>query len=216
MLNSDIETYSRSRYNASSDTFFSSAEIMYYIYKAQLDVAIECQIIEKLNTAIPSVSGTQSYAYPTNAEAIKRITYNGQKLQKITFREDDSLTLNNATSTLSGTPAFYYEWNKRVYLRPIPDTSSLNIIMYTYNSPTVPIASGTPEIPDIFHMDLLDPVNMEMAAKDQNWVAHDKFRARWLESISKIKRWSHKKKRTDSNTVVQDEDSLATTIQGPV
>jgi len=218
MTPAELETHARRRYNASGDTFFSQEEILSYLYHACLNMAREALVIERTYTTT-TVAGTQEYSYPTNTISIKRVTYNGSKLQPITFREDDALTGYNQGTSTQGTPQYYAIWNETLYLRPIPD-SAVTLKVFSYSEPQSISITSTLEVPSLFHMDLLDFVNAEMAAKDENWRKADYYMDQWmnnpLKGLQAAKRWSQKKKRGDSFAGVQDEERLGVSILGMV
>lgn len=221
MIVADILTYSRSLYNATGDTFFTDLEIYFLIYKAELELCNECNLIESIDSTTLTVSGTNSYNYPTNARIIKRLTYTNlvgiaNKLEPITFREDDALTLVNVASTTLGTPQFYTIYNSKIYLRPTPDTSACTVTFYTYNEPIPVTAVSTLEIPTVFHADLVDYVLMNMYLKDKDVNSASAYKGSWDLTKARIKRWVQKRKRGDAFTVVQNEDNLAVTLSGPV
>jgi hypothetical protein len=220
MTPSDISNFARSKYNAVSDSFFTDAEIYQYIYQACLELAAECNILETIYSTT-SVTGQQSYAFPTQTRIIKRITYanvggGSVKLEPITFREDDALTLVNVASTTQGFPQFYTQFNYSIYLRPIPDATGSTITIYSFNEPQPVTATSVIEVPSLFHMDLCDFVVKEMYAKDKDPDMLAYFDARWGQAKLRIKRWVQKRKRGDAFTIVQNEDNLAVTLTGPV
>lgn len=216
----EIETYARAKYNATSDTFFTAAEIYYLIYQAQLELSNEMPIVEAILTTT-TTAGTRGYAFPTTVRAIKRIEYidlsgAGQKLEPVTFREDDALTLSNVASATTGTPTFYSTFNYNIYLRPIPDTSACTLKIYAYTEPTAVTASSTLEVPTNFHMDIVDFVVMHMYLKDKDPNMAAAYKMGWDQAKIRAKRYLQKKKRGDAFTVVQNEDNLAVTLTGPV
>lgn len=223
MTPSDINVYARAKYNAASDSFFTDMEIYYYIYQAELELASECPgIIEIYRPAgITLTAGTRSYAFPANVRLIKRLEYvnssgSANKLEPITFREDDALTLVNTASTTLGSPQFYEIFNGNIYLRPIPDTSATVLNIYSYDEPAVVSSVSTLEIPSIFHMDLCDFVVMQMYLKDKDAISVGFYEKRWDSAKARIKRWVQKRKRGDAFTIVMNEDNLAVTLSGPV
>lgn len=222
MLPSDINTTARSRYNATGDSFFTDSEIYYSIYQAEQELVSESPgIVESYLAGITLTQGTRQYAFPTNARVIKRIEYVNlsgiaNKLEPITFREDDALTLVNVASTTQGTPQFYEIYNYNIYLRPVPDTTSTTINVYSYNEPIVPTNSSTLEIPTVFHMDLVDYVVFQMYLKDKNLEMAQAYAEKWESAKLRVKRWVQKKKRGDAFTIVMNEDNLAVTLTGPV
>lgn len=223
MTPANIEVYARAQYNAASDSFFTTAEIQYYIYQAELELFNETMgIVEVYQGSINLTSGTRQYAFSANVRAIKRIEFVNlagiaNKLEPITFREDDALTLVNVASTTLGSPQFYETFNYNIYLRPVPDTTNTTLNIYSYNEPAA-VLSGVQvlEIPSNFHMDIVDFVTMRMYSKDKNPDMYTLFKQRWDEAKVRAKRYVQKKKRTDAFTVVMNEDNLAVTLTGPV
>lgn len=220
MSPTDIETYARAKYNAVNDTFFTSTEIQYLIYQAQLELANECNIVENMYQTT-TVQGTRQYSFPTQTRIIKRIEYINLagiavKLEPITFREDDALTLVNVASTTQGTPQFYSIFNFSIYLRPIPDTTGCTLNLYSYNEPQVVTTSSVLDVPTPFHMDIVDFVVMHMYLKDKDPTSAMFYKQLWVEAKSRAKRWVQKRKRGDAFTITQNEDNLAVTLTGPV
>lgn len=210
----EIEEYARQQYNAVGDSFFTQTEVMRSIYRACLEMAREALLIEKVFTA-STVASQQEYDFPENAISIKRIAYNGNKLHPISFQEDDALTLNNSTTTASGTPQYYAEWNETFFLRPIPaEVGTLKV--FAYVEPQTVSSTSSLEIPSMFHMGLVDPVLRDMYAKDKDFISAKYFDDRWEKTKLEAKKWARKRKRGDSFAGVKDEESLPTTILGAV
>ena len=206
MTPTQVETSARNRYNAISDSFFSSSEILDYMWQACIDLTRETNLIENLYST-STIVGQQVYAYPTYAIDVKRISYEGQKLKKITMREDDIVTGMQQATTDQGTPAFYYFWNKQIYLRPIPSAVG-TLKIYTHNEPAVITATSVLEIPTHFHMDLVYYICATMAMKDSNTDAYQLYEKKWAEVKDNAKKWARLNKRSDSYSTVQDEEQL--------
>lgn len=214
MTPTQIETAARNRYNAVSDSFFSSAEILDYMYQACVELTREGNLIEQVYST-STIANQQEYAYPTTAISLKRVMYNGAKLQPITMREDDAITGLNASTTDSGTPAYYFIWNKEIYLRPIPSgVGTLKI--YTLNEPQTITSTSTLEIPTHFHMDLVYFICAAMAMKDSNERIAQMYDQKWQEVLIKAKKWARLNKRADSFTNVHDEEQLIGSYLGLV
>lgn len=220
MSPTDITTYARAKYNATGDTFFTDQELYYLIYQAELELSNECNIVENIYSTT-TIQGTRQYAFPTQTRIIKRIEFVNlvgiaNKLEPITFREDDALTLVNTASTTMGTPQFYSTFNFNIYLRPVPDTTACTIKVYSYNEPQVVTANTVLDVPTPFHMDIVDFVVMHMYLKDKDLTMATFYDTKWSRAILRAKRWVQKKKRGDAFTVVMNEDNLAVTLTGPV
>lgn len=215
MTISDLITQTRAQYNATNDTFFADSEIIHYYYEACAIFAREAYLIEATNTATTTVAGTQTYTVPTYAIIIKRLTYNGQKLEPIDFRQDDGITGMDQNTTNQGTPTFYSIFNRQVYLRPIPDAAQ-TLKYFTYNMPQ-PLTSGsTLEIPEQFHMALIPYALSRMYAKDKDFNAAGYYERLWNKEVLEAKKWSKKMRRGDAYAVVKSEEAMAETIIGHV
>lgn len=214
MTPTQIITAARRKYNSVGDTFYADAEILDLLYQCEMELALDAFTIEATATA-SSAAGTQSYAYPTRCVALKRVTYNGQKLKKISFSEDDALTFLNENDTTQGTPLYYYEFNSYVYLRPIPD-SIKTIKYFYYKEPTILTSSDTLETPTKFHMVLVDGIVAEMMYKDENASMGDRYRAKFEKGILEAKKWQKQRLRQDSFNYVKDNEMLVKSVLGEI
>lgn len=209
-----INTAARQRYNAVSDDFWPDQEIYDLIYAASLELVNEGMVIERTFTST-SVVGQQEYDWPTNAVAIKRITYDGKKLHPIDFREDDTLTVVNQNTTASGTPQFYAMWNNVFYLRPIPD-SVLTLKVWAYVEPQPVLVTSTLEIPVQYHLMIVNYILSEMSAKNKNYTGSAYYRKLWDTDIIRAKRLQHKKTIADGFNFVKNVDILPNSIIGTI
>lgn len=196
----------RNKYNAIGDSFWSDSELLDLLYEACLDLTKEEPKLIEATYTTSSVALQQEYAYPTNTILIKRITYNGRKLELLTFTEDDEITGFNQDTTSTGSPQYYFVWNETISLRPVPDTSSDTIKIYSNNEPATLTIGSSIEIPTLFHMDLVNFIVSGMAAKDSNANMAIYYEKKWERSVLRAKKWVQKRKRGDSFSVVQDEE----------
>jgi len=209
----EIEEHARRRYNAVGDTNWSSAEINQLVYEASLEITRDCGIvIEKLFQS-SSVVATATYAFPTEASSIKRITFGGRKLKEITMAQDDIITLENQLSTDSGTPQFYFVWDRTFHIRPVPGTIETIQIYAICNEQSL-VAGSTVDIPERFHGALVNYVIKEMASKDLNAAWYDRYNARFEADKINIKASIRRQKRGDSFLIVKEESSLPYTTLG--
>lgn len=214
MTPTELVTYIRQRHNVVGDTFWSDAEILNLVWGACFDMAREALVVENVYTTT-TVAGTQAYSYPTSAIAIKRITYDGAKLEKIDFREDDQITGQYSSSTSQGNSQYYYIWNEQIYLRPIP-SSAVTLQIYVFNEPQQITTASTLEIPTQFHLDTVDYALSCMHAKEKNFAGSKYYDDRWAARLLKIKAWQRKRLRADGFTSVKDMDSISSSFLGVV
>lgn len=214
MTPSEIETMARRKYNAVGDTFWSQEELFDLMYQGAMELALDAEIIEATDSTTLSVIGQQEYDFPSLAINIKRVTYNGNKLQVINFREDDAMTLSNSTTTATGTPQFYAIWDRQIYLRPVPAVAGDTIKIFSVDAPSAITVSTTLSIPAIFHPSLADFMLREMCAKDENINLAEYYSVQWSKAVERAKKWKRKHKRSDSFGMVLDEESVAETYFG--
>jgi hypothetical protein len=212
MTPSEINTYVRQAYNATSDSFFSDTEIYSYIYDAEMQLAREAKCIRTVYSTT-TVASQQEYIRPSRAIAIKRITYDGSKLLKISDKIDDLYTLNQQDTTATGTPMYYWEWGTTLYLRPVPD-SALTLNIYTYDQPDTVTNTSTLDVPSRYHTDIANFVLWRMALKDKNFDVANSYSAIWSKNLSDAKRYEAKILRGDGFTGVMDEFPLPTSSIG--
>lgn len=205
----------RQRHNVVGDNFWSDNEILGHVYDASQQLAREAFVIEAIDTQ-STVIGTRNYSFPTRVIAIKRIEYNGQKLQKTSFREDDLVTGLNTDVLSSGTPSYYSLWNNTIYLRAIPD-SVVTLKVYSFKEATpLTTSSVTLDIPTIFQADTAEYAISKMAAKEKNYDGAKYWQQEWDKKLLKAKEWQRKKLRTDANANAFGPNMLSDTFIGYV
>jgi hypothetical protein len=214
MTPQEINTAARQRYNAVGDTFWSDDEVYALIYQASLELALEGFLIEQVFSSTTTAS-QQEYSYPTNAVAIKRITYNGLRLSRIDFRQDDLLTTFNQATTSTGTPQYYVDYNQTIYLRPIPDAAQ-TLKVWAYVEPQEVTSSSTLEIPSEWHMSIVNFILREMSAKNKNYEGANFYGGLWERDKKRAIEFGQRKKRGDSFAVVTDVDLQPETIIGTI
>jgi hypothetical protein len=204
MTPGELNNYARQLYNATNDDFFSDEELYMHQQAAQNVLARECLAIENTYTT-STIALQQEYSFPTAAIAIKRITYNGQKLTKISFREDDFLTGFNQATTSTGTPISYAIFDKVIYLRPVPD-AVYTLKLFTFDLPSTVSATSSLDVPEEFHLGLVNFLLWRMALKDQNFQAAEYYKVLWEEERARCLAWSRRRQVADGFNVVRDEN----------
>lgn len=218
MTQGEIVTAGRRKYNAVGSTFWSDAEIYDLIYEAQLRLCSEARmLVESVDSTNTTTDGTQTLAFPSTFQMIKRIEVNGSPLKKVDFHEDDALTLYDADTTDEGSPEYYFTWNRTIYFRPIPDTTGQTIRIFGYALPTLGTAAGdSVDMPVNFHMDIANYVASELAAKDQQIDVARHYENKWELAVLRAKKWAQKRRNSDGFAIVKDVESLPGTILGAI
>lgn len=213
MTPNELQTFCRQAYNAVGDTFYSDEELYGYMYWAQMQLAKEARCIRNIYTTT-TTADTQEYAKPTNCWSIRRITYDGIKLSKVTMKEDDTLTITNSSTAATGTPAYYFEWARSIFLRPIPSSSSGTLKIWSYDVPQTVSSDSSLDVPAEYHHDLTWWVLKMMAIKDKNPEMAASYDAHWKDAKREVIRSERIKIRGDAFYGVNDEDTMQQTVIG--
>jgi hypothetical protein len=208
----EIITAARRFHNAEGDTFWSDAELYDYLYFAAMRLATECECIDNRYTT-QSVSGQAEYTTPTRAYRVKRVEYNNQKLDPVDFRALDSVDLNS-TTTPTGTPQYYYNYDNVFGLYPTPDTSDLDIKVFTYDFPSKPTATSILEIPTHYHDALVYGVRALMSPKELGHPNTGYYQAEWERAVANVRRMERRRRRGDKFSRVLREEDLPNTQLG--
>jgi hypothetical protein len=213
---SQVETAARNRYNASSDSFYSQSEIFDLIYQGEMILATETNCIEASDSTTTTVSGTQSYAFPTNFISVKRVEWNGRRLKRVDMREDDLLTAMAADTTTTGDPTYYFEWNGYVYLREIPGSAE-TLKFFGYKQPTAlstsPVSSSL-SVPARYHTSLINYVTAHIAAKDKDFEGLQSFMKLWEQDLQRARVYEKRRQRMDQFSYVRTEEQMSHTEFG--
>ena len=144
---SALITKARRRINESSTTFHEDADLIDYADEAQKYFIRQTRYLEGSSTTTAE-SGTQNYALPLDFLALQRVTYDGKKIDRISYHELDELNIDDTDYT--GTPTFYYILNDQIYLIPIPNDTK-TIKLYYHKFPlTLDATADLLEIPPIY------------------------------------------------------------------
>lgn len=214
MTPGDIETNARALLNADTDTFWTTTSIIQnYLYRCCVEMSLHTKCIYNIYTAT-TTTNTSSYSIPSYVFEIKRITYDGNKLENIDMRQDDMI--RGISTALVGSPQYYYVYSDSYYLTPIPD-NSYTVNMYYYGVHTFVTTTATVlEIPTRYHNYLVDGVAFHMVSKELGDPRIGLYQSKWLAGLQEVLRFESSKKRGDQFTRVKTEEELFNTYIGIV
>lgn len=216
MTPAQVEEAIRRGYNAESDNFYASDEVLKIIYRGEAELAREALAIEARDTTVPTVIGTRIYSWPSLLISVRRVEYDGTALQAIDFRQDDQDTSYSATTTQTGTPLYYAVWGKSIYLRPVPNAVK-TLTIYGYQEPTLlTTASTVLSVPSEFHSDLITYGLMNACLKDKDYDGASYYRDIWDKRKLEAKAWMRKRRRSDQFAAVKDEELFGRTLLGNI
>lgn len=201
----EIITAARQFHNAIGDDFWSDSELYNHLYFCANRLATEAECIENRYTTV-TVASQQEYAKPTRSFRIMRVEYNSQKLDPISFRSLDSINLNSST-TVTGTPQYYYYFDDVVGLYPTPATAGVTVKIYSYDYPNFPSGTSTLEIPVFYHPALVKGVRAMMSPKELGHPNTVFYADEWEKAVREVIRQEKRRRRGDKfNRVLREED----------
>ena len=216
MTPTEIETAARRMLNAVGSKFWSSEEIIQnYLYMAALEMAQETFCIQNRYTQTTVASQTE-YAVPARMLAIKRVTYDAQKLRPISPLQLDSIDINTNT-TVTGTPQYYYHQDEVFGLYPTP-TEAKELKLTTYDAPDVPTSNSTLQIPIRFHGHLVIGTAWYMSMKELGHPNTRMFQFQWNgagnpnSAINQVRKGVRMMNKDQFATVILEEHQPSTVL----
>lgn len=212
MTAAQIIEAARNNLNAVSDNLWSDTELLTTLYGVELQLSRATRCIEAVSSSTTSVSGTSEYSKPTYAIDVLRVTYDGVKLQRITYDEYD--VLHPSGTTTSGDPSYYVFFNDTLILDPVPSTTGDTIKIWSYNQPVTLAASDTPSTPGRYHDALVNGLTYAMCPKDLGHPLVVFWKDKWFTSIAEVEKHVKLRRRADGFATVQREEDALTTNFG--
>ncbi len=140
MLLSEVQTQVKRQFGDTSGAMITDADITRWVNDAQLDIVRRTKIAET-TTVMASVIATGTYTIADVFE-IKRLTYNGEALKKITTAQlDQQFPTREVSGYGYSTPRYWRNTGIGVELFPRP-ADSLGTISVTYTLRPSPVVSS--------------------------------------------------------------------------
>ncbi len=125
----------RSRLNEATAQLWTDPELTRWlnqgVWKAE-SIVKACKTYQYLSTVV----GVNSYVIDNENYALRRITYGGTPLTRLSL---DQLDYKYSDKTISGTPVHYTMWGKTIQLYPVPDAVG-TLSVYAYELPDIMVA----------------------------------------------------------------------------
>lgn len=172
MLVSDIQTRVKNIFGDTAQAQINDAMILDWINDGQVDICRKAECLEAAFTT-NIVAGTDQYAYPADFIKEQRLLVNGIKLCRLTMQAIDVLFPDRLAAPIQGNSLYYFHWQRKLNLYPIPGSAITNgLVMWYIRTAALLTAPGnTPEIPTIFHEDLVRFCLWHAWEQDQEWGA---------------------------------------------
>lgn len=212
MTPTELMTFVRQRYNSVSDDLFSDALLLDMIYTASMELARKAYVIESIYSTT-TVASTSEYSLPTNTYSVKRVTYDGSRLDSISLKQYDSLRIANSSVLTTGRPLYYALFGRTVYPYPVPN-SALTLKIFSYNFPQRLTTLSTIEIPTEYQTDMVEFMLSEMSALEKNYGGAQYYRTRWENRVNEIIKEQRRRLRGSDFQAVQDTENVSPMLLG--
>lgn len=139
-----------------SPTFWSDAEILRHMNRAELDFVNKTRILEDVAT-LSLTQGRLDYSLPSNWFAVRAVfykivnadgTYKWKRLfpSNLEKQAQQSPNFMNTTTDNQGTPARYFIWNRSLWVDRAPDADSATTLLLFFKSKPIPMTAFTDSI----------------------------------------------------------------------
>lgn len=199
-----------------TSTSFLTDDILYsFLWQAEIEFSnfVGCSLNK--DTSVTTVAGIRESTIPANTQRILRLEYDSVKLKKIDLTELDMLegTAYGGVTT-SGQPQYYYEFDGKVGLSPIPDDAK-TLSFYRVKEPVSLDTSSTSfTIPDEYSLYLIDRCLHRFYAMDKDLQMAKYHLDLWEANKRKQKNEWFKKRMIDRFLSVKNEDNFPQTDYG--
>ena len=189
MLVSDIQSRVKNLFGDTAGAQITDAMILDWINDGQTDICRKAECLEGVQSQ-SIVAGTEAYNYPTDFIKEQALKVDGIKLSRLTLPSIDMLYPDRAADTYRGSPLYYFHHNRQFKLYPLPATSGTNnlVVWYIRYATTLTAGGNTPEIPSIYHEDLVRFCLWHALEQDEQWTpaqaAKQDYETRLLTTIA--------------------------------
>lgn len=209
----DIKTRVASEYGDRAYSQITEADITNWANDGMLEI-VKMTACIKTSTTIAAVVGQTEYSLPSDFVKMRRVIYNGYMLSHVTRDEVDKLNHGLIDNPTQGRPGYYYvEWNNMgVY--PAPDDTLNFTVEYAQVPTSLSVDGDTPELPEIFHSDIVEYVLMRCARLDGDVERAILFQEDFALSVAETQA-AFENPETDTYASIKDFDDADRAYQVP-
>jgi len=154
-----------------SAVFWSDNEINEWIDQAAVDISSKAMCVEASGT-LTLASGTLEYTEPTDCIKVYAVLVSNRGLLKIHPRQ-----LGNATETSSGTPNYFYHFNGKIGVYPVPSAAGSATVLYSKETDDIT------DVPDEYQPYAILFAAAKAKIKDQKFDQANTLMVQYLNSL---------------------------------
>lgn len=95
------------------------SDIIRWANHGQVDIVRKTEALQ-IHAETDTLKDDGSYDLPTGYVRVRRVTFDGRKLERVELEELDDLVPDRDSNGESSTPVYYYMWGSRLFIYPAP------------------------------------------------------------------------------------------------
>jgi hypothetical protein len=175
MFVSEIQSRVQNIFGDTAGAQLTPEMILDWINDGQTDICRKAECLEDIWTGT-TVAADSSLARPTNFIRELWIRLEGITLRRQTAQSINVLYPEAESNTTTGKPLYYYHFSNAINFYPVPDSAYGISMAYIRNAVKLTGSSQTPEIPEIYHEDLVQYCLWRALQQDEQWGAAQQAR----------------------------------------
>lgn len=169
MYVSQIQARTQKLFGDVSGAQIDGPMILDWINDGQTDICRKAECLEAIFSDTLGV-GDNTLLRPVDFIRESWVKVNGVKLQRQTAQSIDILYPERSADTSRGQPLYYYHFSQSIHFYPTPDIAYDITMAYIRNAIELTASEQVPEIPYIFHGDLVQYCFYRALQNDEQWV----------------------------------------------
>lgn len=174
MLVSEIATRVKRQFGDEAGVQIEDADIIRWVNDIQKDIASSQSILETSATT-SIVSGTDTYALPTDIQDLVSIWFDGVKLEPMSMREAEETIMNigNLSTQPTGKSQICWVWAEQLHVWPVPNSNITGGLKVFYSRFPIEVTSinDTPELESKYHNIIVNYCLQKAYELDEDWQA---------------------------------------------
>jgi len=207
----EIKADIRSFLDEKKAKFWTDVELLRWANRGLSDFAVQTGQPRGQQTT-NTVSGQRYYALPDSCLKLLRVTYDGDVLQPVTFRELDNY-FGKTWATSIGAPDYYYVWNNQIGTYPLVNEAKELAIFFIASPDLMTDDDSIPDITTAFHKSLVYFALSEAFAKRLEPAPAEYWFKKYMGTVIEARAY-YKTMEDDKVIVLQDPDNKADEITG--
>lgn len=188
MTGTDIFDRVKRTFGDESGVQIRADDVLRWVNDGQRTV-IESSPVLLAKATTGAIKGQGTYDFPTRlVHHIQALHFDGEPLRPLSFQDAQTHIFNKETSSESGKPEIWWEYDGDITIWPKPDASLANgLTLYFVEDPKELTALTDPlSIPDSFFNALFGLVMQQAYALDENWQGLQAMKDQANDSLNRL------------------------------